>query len=475
MKIPNKKPINEEQNEEEEVIDIDNKGPSVASFKNNKLTIIIISSFLIAVTLYLFFFRKSQDNANEKIEPVVPQIATISPNDTGKSIFEFEKTVNKKEVQDPELLKPQADIEIPSLPELPKEMVLSQQLDLSPNQTEENKSQNNQDQQNQNNLNANNNPNQNLNKLLNNQPDKTTEQQAINKNQELINQQIINDQKIAQQNNQIIANSNLVQKNIKLDPRYTPIIVYSGGEASQGQSVGSKDNIIQVNKNPINDLKEEVINVDAKLITNSQTTIAQGKLINAILETAIDTQMPGIVRAVISRDIFGESGNKILIPRGSRLYGSYSSEIQRGQARVKISWTRLIRPDGVSLNINFEASDQFGRAGVPGDLDNRFSAVITNSILSSILTVGGVAIAQRLVDNSNVNNTTTVNQNQGITTTTTNATNQAIVDVTKTIVDTIGKIISNTLVLTPVIKIPQGTKITVIVNADVRLPPVISK
>jgi type IV secretion system protein VirB10 len=184
--------------------------------------------------------------------------------------------------------------------------------------------------------------------------------------------------------------------------------------------------------------------------------------------------MPGAVRAVISRDIFGESGNKILIPRGSRLYGAYSSSILRGQARVQIGWTRLIRPDGVSLNINFTVSDQFGRAGIPGDVDNRYSSVISNSLLTSILTVGGVAAAQKLINN-NTNSTTTVNQNQGITTTTTNATNQAVYDVTKTILDTIGQIITNSIDLNPVIRIPQGTKVTVIVNSDIKIPPVNSR
>ncbi len=215
-------------------------------------------------------------------------------------------------------------------------------------------------------------------------------------------------------------------------------------------------------------------NIDASFITDSSVTIAQGKMINAILETAINTEMPGIVRAVVSRDVFGESGNKVLISRGSRLYGSYSSSVKAGQVRVEIKWTRLIRPDGVSLNINFSASDQFGRSGIPGQIDNRYSSVITNSLMTSILTIGGVAATQKLLSN-NANTTTTVNQNQGITTTTANATNQAISDVTKTIVDTVGRIITNSLDINPVIRIPQGTKVTVIVNSDIKIPPVTQK
>ena len=303
---------------------------------------------------------------------------------------------------------------------------------------------------------------------------KTPEQIIQEQNQLLINQQIENDKKFAQLNQNNQEQQKQLDQKIKLDPRYTPIIVFSGGYTSPTQAIGNKENIIQIKKNPISELKESQTTVDATYIADGSITIAQGKMISAILETAINTEMPGIVRAVVSRDIFGESGNKILIPRGSRLYGSYSSSVQRGQARVQIGWTRLIRPDGVSLNINFSAADQFGRSGIPGEVDNRYSSVIANSLLTSILTVGGVATAQKLFSN-NTNSTTTVNQNQGITTTTTNATNQAIYDVTKTILDTIGQIITNSIDLNPVIRIPQGTKVTVIVNSDIKIPPANSK
>jgi len=465
---PNHNPNQIDPNEEEETIEVQSNGPSVASLKNNKITIIIASSILIFTVLYFFFFRNTSDSKTQKVEEVLPpDIAPqVAPNDSGKSIFEFDKTASKKDIQDPQLLKSQGDLEVPSLPELPKDMVLPNELNLSPIVEQAKTSEN---------------PNQ----IIANDQQKPSDPTKISneQNQALINQQIANDQKIQQQNQQINPQLNSNQANqvneeqlkkleekIRLDPRYTPIIVFSGGYTSPEQSVGTKDNIIQVKKNPINELKETQINVDATVITNSETTIAQGKMINAILETAINTEIQGIVRAIVSRDVYGETGNKVLIPRGSRLYGSYSSTIQRGQARVQIGWTRLIRPDGVSLNINFTASDQFGRAGIPGDIDNRYSSVIANSLLTSILTVGTVAAAQRFLGNANQNATTTINQNQGITTTTTNATNQAIYDVTRTIIDTVGEIITNTMNLNPVIRIPQGTKITVIVNSDIRVP-----
>ncbi len=478
MKTPSPNQPNNKRDVDEDTIDIDDSGPSIASLKNNKIIIIVSSALLITLVLYFFFFRTTSTNNDQKIEEILPEMnGKVSPNDSGKSVFEFEKNSPNNEVKDPSLLKNQEVPEIPSLPDLPKDIITPDQVNLTPLDNKiaiETKPQPAQIAQ------PPTNPIPKIESIPPPEITKSSEQIAREKNQALIDQQIVNEQRIAQQNQglnpipldqQTIDQQKKLDEKIKLDPRYTPIIVFSGGYTSPTQAIGNKDNIIQVKKNPITDLKESETTIDATYIVDSSITIAQGKMISAILETAINTEMPGIVRAVVSRDIFGESGNKVLIPRGSRLYGSYSSSVQRGQARVQIGWTRLMRPDGVSLNINFSASDQFGRSGIPGEVDNRYSSVIANSLLTSILTVGGVATAQKLFSN-NTNSTTTVNQNQGITTTTTNATNQAIYDVTKTILDTIGQIITNSIDLNPVIRIPQGTKVTVIVNSDIKIPPV---
>jgi len=233
--------------------------------------------------------------------------------------------------------------------------------------------------------------------------------------------------------------------------------------------VGYNNNIVDLRTNPIDKLDQSQVTVRTTHIADMTHTIAQGKLLNAILETAINTELPGFVRAIVSRDVYGESGSDVLIPRGSRLFGAYSSRIQRGQGRVEIGWTRLIRPDGVDLAITFNASDQFGRSGVPGETDNRYGSTIANSMLTSILAVGGVAVAQKLIG-GNQQNVVTANPQQGTVTTAGTASNQAIFDVSRTIVDTVGRIINNTIDINPIVRIPQGTKITVIVNSDIKIP-----
>ncbi|MEE4315823.1 MAG: TrbI/VirB10 family protein, partial [Erythrobacter sp.] len=79
----------------------------------------------------------------------------------------------------------------------------------------------------------------------------------------------------------------------------------------------------------------------ARAMTNPSTTVTEGTLIPAILETAINTDVPGYVRAVVSQDVRSFDGKRVLIPRSSRLIGQYQSGVQQGQKRAYVIWTDL--------------------------------------------------------------------------------------------------------------------------------------
>jgi len=127
----------------------------------------------------------------------------------------------------------------------------------------------------------------------------------------------------------------------------------------------------------------------ARAMTNPATTVTQGTLIPAILETAINTDVPGYVRAVVSQDVRSFDGTKILVPRSSRLVGQYQSGVQNGQKRAYVIWTRLIRPDGASVNIASPAVGFDGTTGLPGDVDNKFFKRFGSAMLLSV--IGGLS------------------------------------------------------------------------------------
>jgi type IV secretion system protein VirB10 len=133
---------------------------------------------------------------------------------------------------------------------------------------------------------------------------------------------------------------------------------------------------------------ESAETVSATAMESPSTTISQGTLIPAVLETAIDTDLPGYVRAVVSRDIKAFDGTNVLIPRSSRLIGQYKSGLQAGQQRAYVIWTRLIRPDGASIALGSPAVDFSGRSGLEGKVDGHFLKRFGSAMLLSV--VGGL-------------------------------------------------------------------------------------
>ncbi|MFL6720868.1 MAG: TrbI/VirB10 family protein [Sphingomonas sp.] len=114
-------------------------------------------------------------------------------------------------------------------------------------------------------------------------------------------------------------------------------------------------------------------------------TVIQGTLIPAVLETAIDTDVPDYVRAVVSQDIKSFDGSRVLIPRSSRLIGEYKGSTQAGQRRAYLMWTRLVRPDGVSIALASPAVDFSGQAGIGGEVNSHFFSRFGSAILLSVL------------------------------------------------------------------------------------------
>jgi type IV secretion system protein VirB10 len=134
--------------------------------------------------------------------------------------------------------------------------------------------------------------------------------------------------------------------------------------------------------------EQSVGRVRSGIFTNRSTTVIQSTLIPAVLETAFDSRRPGFARAIVSRDVRGFDGTKVLIPRGSRLTGEYRSDIQPGQKRALINWTRLVRPDGVTIAIGSPTADTLGRGGVKGNYNSQFFERFTSAILQTALEVG---------------------------------------------------------------------------------------
>jgi type IV secretion system protein VirB10 len=131
----------------------------------------------------------------------------------------------------------------------------------------------------------------------------------------------------------------------------------------------------------------------ATRLTDLQLVAPQGTVIPAIMETALNSDLPGFVRAVVSRDVRGFDGSKVLIPRGSKLIGQYRAGVAVGQSRAFVVWSRVLTPEGVSVDIGSPGTDRLGQGGVAGETNTHFFRRFGSAILLSVLGGGVDAIA----------------------------------------------------------------------------------
>ena len=150
----------------------------------------------------------------------------------------------------------------------------------------------------------------------------------------------------------------------------------------------------------VNRTAAETVTTDK--LSSTDKVVPQGTIIAGVLETAINSDLPGQVRAVVSRDVPGFDGTRVLIPRGSRLIGQYSNGVALGQSRAFVIWTRLLRSDGVSVQLGSAGTDELGTAGLGGKVNSHFLRRFGAATLLSVVTAGLEYLGQRGGSNSTV-------------------------------------------------------------------------
>ena len=121
----------------------------------------------------------------------------------------------------------------------------------------------------------------------------------------------------------------------------------------------------------------------------SPYTLSAGSVIAASLITGLRSDLPGLVTAQVTENVYDSAtGRILLIPQGARLIGSYDSVVAFGQKRALIVWQRIIMPDGSSLRIdNVPATDPSGYAGLRDKVDVHTWQLLKGVALSTLLGV----------------------------------------------------------------------------------------
>lgn len=184
--------------------------------------------------------------------------------------------------------------------------------------------------------------------------------------------------------------------------------------------------------------------------------VFQGTIIPAVLLTEVNSDLPGMLTAQVTLDVYdGIRGETLLIPKGSRLVGSYNNDVRPGQERVMAAFKRIIFPSGASVDLGaMAAADAIGRSGFQDEVDSHFWKQFGANFL-----VAGLAA---LISNRDSASTVTVVNSGG--TAVSSAAGQILVD-------TVRNIQQRNAYIPPTIRINSGYKFNVLVNKDMTLPP----
>lgn len=178
----------------------------------------------------------------------------------------------------------------------------------------------------------------------------------------------------------------------------------------------------------------------ARMIGNRNYLVTAGAIIPCVLQTAMDSTVPGYTTCVIPRDIYSDNGRVVLLEKGTRVFGEYQGGLQRGQGRLFAMWTRAVTPRGVAIDIASPASDPLGRAGITGKIDRFFWQRFGAALLFSVLDAGGQIAGQ--------------------------AVSPAGSTVFRTPGDTTSSVLQDTQSIRPIVRVNQGTEMAITVAKD---------
>lgn len=184
-------------------------------------------------------------------------------------------------------------------------------------------------------------------------------------------------------------------------------------------------------------------------------TLWQGTIFEATLTSKLNTDLPGDITARIAKNIYSsQDGRFLLIPQNSIVYGTYNSSISYSQNRVQVAWHTLVRPDGYQIQLgSMNGTDAKGASGLKGFVNDHPMAYLKAIGLMSVFSIVNSEFDSALgnTDNPYVQNVMANSQ-----------------EVTMELAD---KLIDRAMNVQPTIKIKAGTKINIVVNQNLSLPP----
>ena len=137
----------------------------------------------------------------------------------------------------------------------------------------------------------------------------------------------------------------------------------------------------------------------ARLLPHPDMMVTMGTMIPCTLQTAIDSQLAGYVKCVMPQDVRSTTGNVVLLDRGTIVVGEIGHGLAQGQDRVFVLWDRAETPDHAVIELSSPGTDELGRSGLPGGVNNHWWERFGSAILLSVIQ-GGLQTGAALAANS---------------------------------------------------------------------------
>ena len=186
-------------------------------------------------------------------------------------------------------------------------------------------------------------------------------------------------------------------------------------------------------------------------------SIWTGTIIPGILETSINTDLPGNILARVTQNIFdSQTGRNLLVPQGTLLLARYNSSVSYSQKRIQIVWDTMIRPDGFQLSLEGAGGvDRAGMSGQPAKFHENWFEYLKAAGIITLFSYANAKMADtaaKYASEDKTNNIASANadfvSNLG------------------------GQLAGRAANIQPTLTVDNGTVINILLNKNLYLPPV---
>jgi type IV secretion system protein VirB10 len=183
--------------------------------------------------------------------------------------------------------------------------------------------------------------------------------------------------------------------------------------------------------------------------------LPEGTILETVLTNRLDGEQPGPVNCMITTDVYLPGTRLLLIPQGARVLGEASKVSAFGQQRLAVAFHRILVPDldpySIPLDHEMPGLAQAGETGLHDKVNSHYVSIFGASL--AVGAIGGLAQIG--------NGTTGIVYDPSV---------QFRNGVSESMAQSADRVLDRFLNRMPTITIREGTRVKIVLTADLQLP-----